>query len=127
MAEAQAGVVSVSNARDTGSPARSTRSGPISTPACTSYAARLAEWRERGGESFGPPPWPGTPRCGDPACPVHGVVAKATEKLLAEYGPQGARLALLATMNQIGYEEERKQRIRNARHALRYRTEARRG
>jgi hypothetical protein len=28
---------------------------------------------------------------------------------------------LLATITQIGYEEERKQRIRNAQHALRYR------
>ena len=51
----------------------------------------------------------------------------AVDVLIKRHGVDGARFKLLATVEKIGREEEHKQRVRNAQHALRYRAEARSG
>lgn len=50
---------------------------------------------------------------------------EAARELVSRYGLDGARFKLLASLNGIAADEERKQRLRNAQHALRYRAEAR--
>lgn len=56
--------------------------------------------------------------------PPFDIDAAVTE-LIRLHGPEGARFKLLATIHRIAAEEERKQRVRNAQHALRYRQAAR--